>query len=319
MKSPIRASVKGLVIVALAASTAWATPPKYQIENGKLLLVNVSPDCPMIYDNDWWIDVPDAAYLWMKASQGKCDLRGNIVSRDMWDWQNGYTYKMQQCVDECLKLREAANASGLDMQRIPKPVLGADQALQRPASGKIEDTKFVRTPGGDLIVTEAKRASPKRPLLVFAGGPCTTVAQAYLTDASIADRMIVFQIDGGAYNGKDAWSWEIVKQRCRFANWARGYFWRDIAEWKAERFNELPKNPLGDLLRKYASSSLGKANQWGDGPWIFYTFDRTCLTRVADYDGYAITVPKDGTNTDRMAREFFSTMLSRQTSREQQR
>ena len=60
---------------------AHALPPEYRLEYGRLILVGVSSDCPMIYDNDWWQDVPDAAYLWAKACQGKCDLRGNIVTR----------------------------------------------------------------------------------------------------------------------------------------------------------------------------------------------------------------------------------------------
>ena len=302
-----------LLLLGIAASTslsgsAWAVAPEYEVTASGLILKNVSPDCPMIYDNDWWVDIPDAAYLWTKASQGRCDLRGNIVTRDMWDWQNGYSYKMEQCVSEYRKIREACEKSGLRMQRIPEAVLGADQVLQRPASGKIEDTKFTRSPGSDLIVAEAKKATPEKPLLVFAGGPCTTVANAYLTDPSIGDRMIVFQIDGGGYNGKDAWSWEIAKRCCRFANWARGYFWKDVGKWNAARFSELPRNPLGDLMRKYASSGLGHANQWGDGSWIFFTFDSRCLTKVEDYDKQAITVPKAGTNAEQMEREFFNTM-----------
>jgi hypothetical protein len=143
---------------------------------------------------------------------------------------------------------------------------------------------------------------------VFVGGPCTTVAAAYLTDPSIADRIIVFQIDGGGYNGKDSWSWKIAQERLHFANWARGYFWGEWSGWKPERFKELPDNPLGDALREYANSGLGKANQWGDGAWIFYTFDRRCLTNAQDYDGTAITIPRDATNVQAMANEFFSTM-----------
>jgi hypothetical protein len=287
-------------------AVALAVPPDYVLSAQGLKLAHVSQDNPMIYDNDWWTDVPDAAYLWAKASLEQCQLKGNIVSRDMWGWEKGYTYQLKQGMADCRKLLKAARAS--DLRNIPEPVLGSDEALRKPVSGRIEDTLFKHSPGSDLIVAEAKKASPEKPLLVFAGGPCTTVASAYLTDPTIADRMIVFQIDGSGYNGSDGWAWEIAMKRCRFANWARGYFWDKLQIWNPDRFKELPHNPLGDLLRTYAFSGLAKANQWGDGAWIFYTFDHRCLTRAEDYDNVAITVPKSGTNVKATEDEFFATM-----------
>lgn len=299
--------LSGAACLFLATATL-AESPKYHVTEDRLVLDNVSRECPIIYDNDWWKDVPDAAYLWAKASLGEADLRGNIVSRDMWNWQGGYTYHLEQGMQDARSLLEAARQSGL--RNIPDPIPGSNKALLRPESGKIEDTKFTSTPGSDLIVREARLASPEKPLLIFAGGPCTTVASAYLADPSIVDRTIVFQVDGGAYNGKDSWSWEIVKQRCRFANWARGYFWGDWSRWNPRRFEKLPRNPLGNALRNYANSDLGKANQWGDGAWIFAVFEPRCITKAVDYDGVAITVPREGTNVKAMEDEFFATMTN---------
>jgi hypothetical protein len=297
--------------VFLLASTfpaipTWAEAPKYQTSHQCLNVEGVSPQCPMIYDNDWWTDVPDAAYIWAKASLGKCQLRGNIITRCTFGWEKGYAHKMEEQIQDCRKLLKAARASGL--RNIPDPVLGAEEALRRPASGGIEETRFKRSKGSDLIVAEALRATPEKPLLVFVGGSCTTVASAYLTEPGIAGRMIVFQVDGGTYNGSDGWAWEITMKRCRFANWARGYFWDKLNAWNPERFRSLPSNPLGDLLRHYARSNLARANQWGDGAWIFYTFDRRCLVRAEDYDRKAITIPRDATQVKYIAAEFFATM-----------
>ncbi len=263
----------------------------------------------MIYDNDWWKDCPDAAYIWTKASQGKINLRGNIVSRDMYDWQKGYVHQLDAGVKDAQSLLDACQRSGLT--NIPRLMTGADAALMRPDSGVIEQTKFVRSEGSDFIVEEAKKATPQKPLLVFAGGPCTTVASAYLTDPSIADRMIVFQIDGGPpYNGADGWAWEIAEQRLFFVNWARGYFWGEWSNWDPKQFEQLPKTPLGDLLRHYANSDLGKANQWGDGAWIFFLFDNNCFARVEPYNGVGITVPQSANRVKQMEREFFQTMTA---------
>ncbi len=295
-----------LAMVVFGCQSGQALVPEFSVTNGTLRLAGVSAANPMIYDNDWWTDVPDAAYLWAKASLGQCQLKGNIVSRDMWGWEKGYTYQIEQGMADCRKLLAAARDSGL--KNIPDPVSGAAEALRRPASGRIEDTAFTRTPGSDLIVAESLKASKDKPLLVFTGGPCTTVATAYLTDPTITNRMVVFQIDGGSYNGSDGWAWEIAMKRCRFANWARGYFWNQLGTWQPDRFRELPRNPLGDLLRTYAFGGLAKANQWGDGAWIFWTFDHRCLTKAMDYDGSAITIPKDGNQVKFMEEEFFKTL-----------
>jgi hypothetical protein len=203
-------------------------------------------------------------------------------------------------------LLKAARASGL--RNIPDPVMGAVESLRRPTSGKVEDTRFKRSQGSDLIVAEALRASTQEPLLVFVGGACTTVATAYLSNPAIADRMIVFQVDGGCYNGSDQWAWQIAMTHCRFANWARGYFWNKLKSWNAEPFQKLPNSPLSRLLREYAGSDLAKANQWGDGAWIFYTFDHRCLTKAEVYDQLAITVPEGATNVEQIAAEFVATM-----------
>jgi len=64
---------------------SWAIPPKFRVTADGLKIDRVSAKCPIIYDNDWWSDIPDDAYLWAKASLGQCDLRANIVSRDMWE------------------------------------------------------------------------------------------------------------------------------------------------------------------------------------------------------------------------------------------
>jgi hypothetical protein len=268
----------------------------------------------MVYDNDWWQDVPDAAYLWTKASLGKCDLRGNIITRCTFGWERGYAHKLQEQLDDCQKLLTIARESGL--QNVPEPVLGAKEALRRPTSGKIEDTPLDKSPGSELIVAEARKATRARPLLVFIGGSCTTMATAYLTDPSIVESTIVFQIDGGGYNGSDGWAWDIVMRRCRFANWARGYFWYKVNTWNPDPFRGLPPNQLGDFLRHYAFEGHGKANQWGDGPWIFYTFEHRCLTKVEDYDGFAITVPHGGTDVPAIENEFLSTMRDMAAYRE---
>lgn len=299
-------AVVAAVCIVAGAWSASGKVPEYKVTDKGLGLTRVSPDCPMIYDNDWWTDVPDAAYVWAKASVGEADLRGNVVTRCTFGWEKKYAHTLKQQTDEIEKLMKLARESGL--RNIPEPVIGSTVALRKPASGKVQDTQFERTAGSELIVAEARRATPERPLLIFVGGSCTTVASAYLTDPSIADQVIVFQIDGRGYNGSDGWAWDITMKHLPFANWARGYFWDKVNTWSPARFDELPDNPLCDFLKHYATKGHGKANQWGDGAWSFYTFERRCLTKAVDYEGQAITVPREATNVKAMEDEFFKTM-----------
>jgi hypothetical protein len=301
------------LLALLLLAGARAAVPEHTVENGVVRLRGVGPANPILYDNDFWTDVPDAAYLWAKASLGEARLVGNVVTRCTFGWETKYAHELKQQTDEATRLLQLARESGL--RHIPEPVIGSTIALRKPASGQPADTRFERTAGSALILAEANHATPETPLLIFGGGSCTTVASAFLIAPSITNTVIVFQVDGGGYNGSDQWAWDITLRHFRFVNWARGYFWDQVGDWRPERFGELPKNPLCDWLRDYSVSGLGRANQWGDGAWLFQIFAPGCITAVETYDGQALTVPRAGNNPRAMAEEFFRTMKQPHPSR----
>jgi hypothetical protein len=306
INAPIFKARSLAVLGFLLLGPVHAVVPEYTAENGVVRLKGIGPDNPIFYDNDWWTDVPDAVYLWAKASLGEARLKGNVITRCTYGWETKYAHTLKQQTDEAEKLFQLARESGL--KQIPAPVIGSTMAIRKPASGQIRDTEFERTTGSALIITEARQASPDKPLLVFVGGSCTTIASAFLTDPAITNRVIVFQIDGGGYNGSDQWAWDITMRHFRFVNWARGYFWDQVSAWQPARFNSLPKNPLCDFLRTYAGSDLGRANQWGDGAWLLQLFAPGCITQVETYDRQALTVPRSGNQLPAMANEFFRTL-----------
>ena len=84
------------LVTALVTATLQAVGVTYTVGPEGLRIEGVGTDNPLIYDNDWWSDTPDKNYLWAKASLGKADLRGNVVSRDLWDWQKGYLYTLER-------------------------------------------------------------------------------------------------------------------------------------------------------------------------------------------------------------------------------
>ena len=297
-----------------------AAVPDYTIENGAVMIRGVDGSNPILYDNDWWFDVFDNNYLWAQASLGNANLVGNIVSRDMWDWEKGYLYPMKQCVEDAKKAIQRARQSGL--KNIPDATPGSNRILQAPPSGNIDDTVTYPTEGSRLIVREARKASPERPLVIIAGGPLTTVANALLTDPDIAPHLVVFALTVSyyGYNGKDGWSAYIVAKRTRLVEWATGQFWVKGSVFQPSHFDGLPDNPFCDEMKAFIRKDLGWANQLGDGAPLVWLYDPQCWTgariRKAVWRGKAVDfvesekgdvldIPRDNTDLSRCRQEFF--------------
>jgi len=315
---------RGIILFALSLClSAPAVVPEHTVTDGAVRLQGVGPDNALIYDNDWWFDVFDNNYLWAQASLGKARLRGTIVSRDMWDWEKGYLYPMQKCVEDAEKALKLARDSGL--RNLPPLTLGSARVLARPDSGRIEDTVPDPTEGSRLIAAEARKASPAKPLLVICGGPLTTVANALLTDPGIASNLVVFNltVSSYGYNGKDGWAAYIVARRTRYVDWGGGQFWDKNSVFTAKDFEALPQNPFCNDMRRLIQSDLGQANQLGDGAPLVWLWQPRCWaaaeTRQAVFEGRALSfkpvkpgesgdvlvIPKGATDLRACREEFF--------------
>ncbi len=238
-------------------------------------------DCPIIYDNDWLTDTPDDEYLFSKVALGQANLRGIILTKDLWD--QGRHYTIQQGLEDFKRDLNSLRQSGF--RKIPEVTLGVDRMLVRPISGRIEDTPPIPSPGTSLIVREARRAKPSKPLLVFVGGPINTVASAYLTDPSIASKMIVLTTDLKGYNGQDAWANYVVATRCKLVNFGADRIWwpqrPDPPVMPLERFDSLPDSEVTRDLRRLAQSFWERSSRkenpvrddgFGDGAGLFLFF-----------------------------------------------
>ena len=319
-----------LTIVALAILTGFcssARAPSFAIRNHTVVIDGVTSNNPVLYDNDWWTDVFDNKYLWARASLGLINLQGQIVTRDMWNWQQGYLYTMEQCRNDARNALRQARLAGL--RNLPEPVPGADRVLRPPPSGRIEDTQPLESHGSRLIIEQARKAQPHQPLLLICGGPLTTVANALLLAPDIADRIVVFNltVSDGGYNGKDAWSAYIVCKRTRYVDWGGGAFWDRDSIFEPAHFDVLPDNPLTREMKRFIRSDLGRANQLGDGAPLVWLFDPACWKRAelrsaAFRDGILrfepcsrsdeadlLVIPKDATDLSACRREFFRVFL----------
>lgn len=331
--NPLRPKYALLIFLMLTGSSAGrAAGIRYELGAKGLLLEGVNSDCPMIYDNDWWSDTPDKDYLWAKASLGQADLRGNIVTRDLWDWRKGYLYKLNQGLEDARKAVGRARRSGL--RKVPDPIPGADAAFAPPSSKKIEDTPIVRSKGSELIVAEAQKARPDKPLLVFVGGPLNTVANAVLMEPSIAERMVVFMTDLRGYNGQDPWANYIIASRCKLVNYGAHVWWPQRPKqpmMPLECFKNLPKNELTADLRRMADEFWKRSTRkvrpdrddgFADGAPIFLVFvPRTWKTvhrqiiegvfhlKDVDSDPYDVLDART-CDYDLMQNDFFKTLAN---------
>lgn len=216
-------------------------------------MLPVGPENPVILSNDGPYDNWQGEYAVLLAQAGGPPLAGLIVSTGgMWfdldanfsGWQGFVT---------------SARESGL--QNVPDPIRSASAPLVRPADGDIDATTPNDSDGARFIVeTSARLARPERPVVVATGGRLTDVADAYLIDPSVTERVVVVASLGSGFsdddeiahmgipNGEmDAWADAIVVQRFRYVQVSA--FYDQLGDVPVERLPELPDNAFGDWMR----------------------------------------------------------------------
>ena len=234
------------------------------------------PGNPIVYDNDGPLESGYAdAYVMALASAGIINLRGMISTGSYGEWSRVPPYNQsppEQKVAGRQALIDTARRSGFF--NVPNATAGSSVSFEsrRPASGVIADTVPLDTPGGRLIVTEALQASPTTPLVVIMGGQATAVADAYLLNPAIANRVRVAWIMGNKasatqinsldYNIEiDPWATYIVTERLQtvvFPYTADGNDFND--SWPItpqSRWTEVPDKELSRLYLSLTEPNRG--------------------------------------------------------------
>lgn len=223
-----------------------------------------NPDNPLIYDNDIFDDMIDNWTVWAKASLGECNLVGIIASRET------HENTMEWSFNGAVTLYNAAINSG--WKNLPYPVRGSDRLMN-------STTDAINSDGAQLIIREAKKCSPEKPLLVFCGGQANTPASAYLLDRSIADKMIVFHVGPCCYNGQDNNAVRVCEQNLLYVTMGDpGPWWPQPANGQAPMITQAmvdatKNDAVGKIIRTWKASNNGQ--QYADladgGPthWLF--------------------------------------------------
>ena len=207
-------------------------------------LLPVDERNPIILCNDGPTDNWQGEYAMLFASTGGVPLAG-IVINATWPWTD-----LDANMTGWQQMVNAARDSGL--RGIPEPVPGDSPSLVRPDDGNIDSTEPNRSEGARFIVETSQQLSkPSRPVVVVTGGSLTDVADAYLMDHTVPERVVVVsalgttKTDGAAMglpNGQlDTWADVIVAQKFRYVQ-VTGYSYDTSADVPSSELSQLPTN-----------------------------------------------------------------------------
>ena len=204
----------------------------------------------MLLTNDGPHDNWQGEYAILLASAHGPELVGIVVNQSA-AWPN-----LDSNLEGWRNLVGAARDSGL--ANVPDPMPSTSVPLSRPDDGDIDSTVPNASDGARMILDAASRyGTPSRPLAVVTGGRLTDVADAYLLDATLPERVVVVASLGtveagggrmGQPNGEmDPWADTVVVQRFRYVQVSA--FYDQLSDVPPARFDELPDNAFGDWIR----------------------------------------------------------------------
>jgi len=248
MRSKLRAVLSGLgwLMAGAAQSGCGSTLDAGSDREDASNELPVNAESTLILNNDGPTDNWQGELAFLLAGKG-VDLAGLVIN-DSGAWPD-----LDSNLEGWQMMRAAASASGIE--GLPEPTRSSGPPLVKPASGSIADTAPNRSAGAELIVRIALEA-PDPPVAVITGGRLTDVADAYLIEPEIADRIVVVASLGelsepgavmGVPNGEmDPWADTIVVQRLRYVQVSA--FYDQLADVPSSRMSELPDQAFGDWI-----------------------------------------------------------------------
>lgn len=145
----------------------------------------------VLITNDLSGDVDGIFALVHQLLSTSCEIKGivgtHLGSGRAWAGNDQQKTVVDQAVERANEVLDL-----LDMSGTVKVVPGAPKGLEAA-------DKPIESEGARLIVEEARKASPEKPLYVTVGASLTDVASAWLMDPSISKNIIVVWIGGQEY------------------------------------------------------------------------------------------------------------------------
>jgi hypothetical protein len=206
---------------------------------------------PLIMINDGWSDNWSGEYAMLLANSGGPPLVGLVVGTSLY-WPD-----LAGNVAGWNDMATAGRSSGL--KDVPDVTDGSATQLEPPADGRIESTVPIGSAGAKLIVDLSLQLSlPWRPVVLAACTQLTDIADAYLMDPTVADRVVVVALLGHSQDQKglmtgpngdlDPWADWIVAQRFRYVQISATYNDQTTYDVTEDDVVDLPNNAFGDWM-----------------------------------------------------------------------
>jgi hypothetical protein len=187
-----------------------------------------------IIDNDIMDDAHTIEIALAAGSSGLINLKAITISRWV-PYENRWNAVVQQAWGAMIRTAAIKDGFANVPPIYPGAPLGRTFDQRIPSSHQIEDTAPFKTPAGYKIVAEAIKCTARNPLIVIVGGRATCIADAYLINPAIADKVIVAEYldhlgsDGHlpGYNIKqDMWAANIVLKNFRVIGAYSNSLWK---------------------------------------------------------------------------------------------
>jgi hypothetical protein len=244
-----------VLAVGFAAGCGQTLDAGYNESHGRLPAVDERN--PVILINDSWSDNWSPEYAALFANNGGPPLIGILVNATQyWPDLDANAAGWRDFV-------KAARAAGL--RGIPDPVASASPQLVVPPDRLVASTKPNNSAGAQFIVRKSRELSlPWQPLVILSGSQLTDVADAYLLDPTVTERVVVVAQLGsysdakGAMNDPngdlDPWADWIVAQQFNYVQ--IGVTYDQGGDVTQDDLANLPRNPFGDwMATKHAKLS----------------------------------------------------------------
>jgi hypothetical protein len=204
---------------------------------------------PVIIHNDSATDNWMGEYALLLAKNGGPSIAGIIVCSSNY-WKN-----LDANVMGWTSFVNAARASGFE--NVPDLTVSSGTPLAQPADGQIDSTLPNRSAGAEKIIAlSGELAQPSRPVVVLAGAQLTDLADAYLVDHTVVDRVVVVSSLGslkppralmtGPNGDLDPWADWIVAQRFKYVQVSA--FYDQTADVTPSELTSVPQTPLGSWI-----------------------------------------------------------------------
>lgn len=250
--TPLSVAAIGVLLFAACTETLDAG---FNRPHGPLPIDQTNP--VILYQDDWsgdWL----GEYAVLLASSGGPPLAGIIVNASKtWGDLSINTSGWNDLVSQ-------ARSSGL--KNIPDVTSSEGPPLTMPANGQIDSTTPNNSRGAQLVRDLSSQLSqPGLPVVIVSGTSLTDLADAYLIDHAVVDRVVVIASLGGysapnasmnAPNGDlDPWADWIVSQRFRYIQVSAYY--DQTADVTTADLPSLPPNALGNRIATKQPNIIG--------------------------------------------------------------